>query len=222
MVKVAHLWDCPALCAFATSRIRCSIDCPFQLLLLAREYGLDDWVTDALEGLIKRDTPLSLSEIRRMLPEDIACVTGEREARARLEGPAPLCRPPPSETSYIADRAGSPRIPGLHREVRTGDRYVSSTHSHRAHSSCIGTARTVSNCNTLADFALQHARAPATFRLAQPFSVAGLGQKSRGISRPVVSCFVQNSAIDHTIDATRGDTRGQSISNPAAAAAYAA
>ncbi|KAH9965494.1 hypothetical protein BC827DRAFT_1320245 [Russula dissimulans] len=52
---------------------------PFDQLLLARAYSVDDWVSSALTALCERTVPLSLSEARQMTIEDIMLITTVRE-----------------------------------------------------------------------------------------------------------------------------------------------
>ncbi|KAI9508002.1 hypothetical protein F5148DRAFT_980530, partial [Russula earlei] len=52
---------------------------PFDQLLLARSYSIDDWVLPALAALCERTVPLSLNEARLMSVEDVVLVTTVRE-----------------------------------------------------------------------------------------------------------------------------------------------
>jgi len=52
---------------------------PFDQLLLARAYSIDDWVSPALTALCERTVPLSLSEARQMSVEDVVLITTVRE-----------------------------------------------------------------------------------------------------------------------------------------------
>lgn len=52
---------------------------PFDQLLLARAYSVDDWVSPALTALCERTVPLSLSEARQMTIEDVMLITTVRE-----------------------------------------------------------------------------------------------------------------------------------------------
>ena len=52
---------------------------PFDQLLLARAYSVDEWVLPALSELCERTVPLSLKEARQMSTEDIVLVTTVRE-----------------------------------------------------------------------------------------------------------------------------------------------
>jgi hypothetical protein len=59
-----------------------SLISPFDRLLLARTYDIDEWVEEALHGLCTREGSLALAEIQRMRLEDVAFVAEARE-RAR-------------------------------------------------------------------------------------------------------------------------------------------
>ena len=52
---------------------------PFDQLLLARAYSVDDWVLPALSELCERTVPLSLNEARQMSIEDVVLITTVRE-----------------------------------------------------------------------------------------------------------------------------------------------
>jgi hypothetical protein len=52
---------------------------PFDQLLLARAYSVDQWVLPALSALCERTVPLSLNEAREMSIEDVVLVTTVRE-----------------------------------------------------------------------------------------------------------------------------------------------
>lgn len=52
---------------------------PFDQLLLARAYSVDDWVLPALSELCERTVPLSLNEARQMSIEDVVLLTTVRE-----------------------------------------------------------------------------------------------------------------------------------------------
>lgn len=54
-------------------------------LLLARTYGVDNWVLPALSGLCERQQPIGLEEARQMSIEDIVLVATVRE-EVRLNG----------------------------------------------------------------------------------------------------------------------------------------
>ena len=52
---------------------------PYDRLLLARTYSVDDWVVPALSALCERTEPLTLSEARQMDIEDVVLVVTVRE-----------------------------------------------------------------------------------------------------------------------------------------------
>ena len=52
-------------------------------LLLARTYGVDDWVLPALSALCERKAPISLKEARRMDIDDVILITTVREEDSR-------------------------------------------------------------------------------------------------------------------------------------------
>jgi hypothetical protein len=52
---------------------------PYDQLLLARAYAIDDWVVPALSALCERTAPLSLDEARQMKIEDVVTVATVRE-----------------------------------------------------------------------------------------------------------------------------------------------
>lgn len=52
---------------------------PFDQLLLARAYSVDEWVLPALSELCERTVPLSLNEARQMSIEDVVLVNTVRE-----------------------------------------------------------------------------------------------------------------------------------------------
>ena len=52
---------------------------PYDRLLLARTYSVDDWVVPALSALCERTEPLTLSEARQMEIEDVVLVVTVRE-----------------------------------------------------------------------------------------------------------------------------------------------
>ena len=52
---------------------------PYHLLLLARKYGVDEWVLPALSELCERPQPLSVDEARLMDFEDIVLIGSVRE-----------------------------------------------------------------------------------------------------------------------------------------------
>ncbi|KZV61931.1 hypothetical protein PENSPDRAFT_692944 [Peniophora sp. CONT] len=107
VLKVAHLWNCSAIRTLAIHRLYPAfwVGHAFERLVLARKYAVDEWVEQALADLIERDAHLSSREIKQMLPEDIARVTGERERRARRQCPGMHMPVPPAEVSYTPSRA---------------------------------------------------------------------------------------------------------------------
>ncbi|VDB91214.1 unnamed protein product [Peniophora sp. CBMAI 1063] len=103
VLKVAHLWDCPAIRALAVSRLRASKMPTFERLFLARKYSVDEWVAPALDRLVSRLSPLSEGEIHDLLPGDVAVVTRRREERAldRILPTPPTPPTPPSSSPKL-------------------------------------------------------------------------------------------------------------------------
>ncbi|KAH9067684.1 hypothetical protein EDB87DRAFT_1544734, partial [Lactarius vividus] len=52
---------------------------PYDRLVLARTYAVDDWILPALTALCERKAPLSLDEARGMSMEDVVLVASVRE-----------------------------------------------------------------------------------------------------------------------------------------------
>ena len=78
--SVLHLstrWDFASIRGLALGSIEPPT--PYDRLLLARTYSVDDWVVPALSALCERSTPLSLSEVRQMSIEDVVLVSTVRE-----------------------------------------------------------------------------------------------------------------------------------------------
>jgi hypothetical protein len=77
VLSLSTLWGFASLRRLALK----SIDppTPFDQLLLARAYSVDDWVSAALTALCERTVPLSLSEARQMTVEDVVLITTVRE-----------------------------------------------------------------------------------------------------------------------------------------------
>jgi hypothetical protein len=79
-VSVLHLstrWGFASLRKLALASIEPPT--PYERLLLARTYSIDDWVIPALSSLCERTAPLSLDEARQMKIEDVVIVATVRE-----------------------------------------------------------------------------------------------------------------------------------------------
>jgi hypothetical protein len=77
---VLHLstrWDFTSIRRLALNNIQPPT--PYDRLLLARTYSVDDWVIPALSALCERRAPLGLDEARRMDIEDVVLVATVRE-----------------------------------------------------------------------------------------------------------------------------------------------
>jgi hypothetical protein len=77
---VLHLstrWDLASIRRLALNNIQPPT--PYDRLLLARTYSVDDWVIPALSALCERRAPLSLDEARQMDIEDVVLVATVRE-----------------------------------------------------------------------------------------------------------------------------------------------
>jgi hypothetical protein len=77
---VLHLstrWDFASIRRLALNNIQPPT--PYDRLLLARTYSVDQWVIPALSALCERRAPLSLDEARQMDIEDVVLVATVRE-----------------------------------------------------------------------------------------------------------------------------------------------
>jgi hypothetical protein len=77
---VLHLstrWDFASIRRLALNNIQPPT--PYDRLVLARTYSVDDWVIPALSALCERRAPLSLDEARQMDIEDVVLVATVRE-----------------------------------------------------------------------------------------------------------------------------------------------
>lgn len=77
VLRLSTLWGFASLRRLALGSIEPPT--PFDQLLLARAYSVDEWVLPALSELCERTVPLSLKEARQMSIEDIVLVTTVRE-----------------------------------------------------------------------------------------------------------------------------------------------
>ncbi|KAF8504683.1 hypothetical protein F5888DRAFT_774080 [Russula emetica] len=78
--SVLHLstrWDFASIRRLALNNIQPPT--PYDRLLLARTYSVDDWVIPALSALCEREASLSLDEARQMDIEDVVLVATVRE-----------------------------------------------------------------------------------------------------------------------------------------------
>jgi hypothetical protein len=77
---VLHLstrWDFTSIRRLALNNIQPPT--PYDRLLLARTYSVDDWVIPSLSALCERRAPLGLDEARQMDIEDVVLVATVRE-----------------------------------------------------------------------------------------------------------------------------------------------
>ena len=77
MLHLSTRWGFSSIRRLALSHIEPPT--PHDRLLLARTYSISDWVVPALSALCERTTPLSLSEARQMIIEDVVLVSTVRE-----------------------------------------------------------------------------------------------------------------------------------------------
>ena len=77
MLHLSTRWDFASIRRLALNNIQPPT--PYDRLLLARTYSVDDWVIPALSALCERRAPLSLDEARKMDIEDVVLVATLRE-----------------------------------------------------------------------------------------------------------------------------------------------
>ena len=77
MLHLSTRWDFASIRRLALNNIQPPT--PYDRLLLARSYSVDDWVIPALSALCERRAPLSLDEARQMDIEDVVLVATVRE-----------------------------------------------------------------------------------------------------------------------------------------------
>ena len=77
MLHLSTRWDFASIRRLALNNIQPPT--PYDKLLLARTYSVDDWVVPALSALCERRSPLSLDEARRMDIQDVVLVATVRE-----------------------------------------------------------------------------------------------------------------------------------------------
>lgn len=125
VLRLSSAWKFDALRRLALDQLDPLIE-PYDRLILARIYGFQSWVLPALEGLVRRDRPLSRSEINEMEAGDIATIM---EARERYYLPSILLqvksRAPTPELQPRASTPASVRLPRSPSDSPTQSRPVS-------------------------------------------------------------------------------------------------
>ena len=111
VLRLASAWQFDAIRKLALSQLDALIE-PHDRLILARIYGIQSWVLPALESLVRRDRPLSRSEINDMEAGDIATIM---EARERFYVPSILQTRSRASTPEIPQRASTPASVALPR-----------------------------------------------------------------------------------------------------------
>lgn len=85
VLKLATRLQFPSIRELAISRLRpLLLDAPLERLVMARACGVEAWVGDALDSLVKREERLVEGEAARMTIGDVVHVTSRREAEAEV------------------------------------------------------------------------------------------------------------------------------------------